>query len=135
MKSPYLQNKKEKKNLEHATVYIATDILEEHVASICLLICTLKIETKDSPKALAPNKLLVHGSVRISNLTCLLFSMLVTKLKFILVPPQKLTCYCNTTSWENFKSCFGLSQFVCHTRMKFWLITRKKISTICLKIR
>jgi hypothetical protein len=27
-----------------------------------------------------------------------------------------------------------LSQFVCHTRVKFWLVTRKKVSTICLKI-
>jgi hypothetical protein len=38
----------------------------------------------------------------------------------------KLTCYSNTTSWEDFKSCFGLSQFVCYTGMKFWLITGKE---------
>jgi hypothetical protein len=135
MKSPFWGGGAEKKNLEHVAVYIVTDVSEEHVAFLCLFFCTLKIETKDSPKALAPNKLLVHGSVRISNLTCMLFSVHVTKFKFILVQSQKLTCYCNTTSWENFKSCFGLSQFVCHTRMKFWLITRKKVSTICLKIR
>lgn len=46
----------------------------------------------------------------------------------------KLTCYSNTTSWEDFKSCFGLSQFVCYTGMKFWLITGNKKSPIYLKL-
>lgn len=76
----------------------------------------------------------LNTCVRTSNPSCLLFSMAATKFKSFLVPPQKLTCYSNTTSWEDFKSCFGLSQFVCHTRVKFWLVTRKKVSTICLKI-